>query len=129
MTRREPWIGVDLDGTLAEYQHSEVWDGSVGNPIAGMVERVKAWRAQGVLVKIFTARVAPFFEDDARSVDTQRKIVEAWCLEHLGEVLPVTATKDYDMILLYDDRAIRIQQNAGYPCTACLAAHGHFVRA
>lgn len=38
----EGWIGVDLDGTLAEYLG---WQGMghIGEPIAPMVERVKAW--------------------------------------------------------------------------------------
>ena len=48
------WIGVDLDGTLAKYG---IWDGSIGEPIPLMVERVKIWIALGVEVKIFTARV------------------------------------------------------------------------
>ena len=41
----EGWIGVDLDGTLAEYLG---WQGMghIGEPIAPMVERVKAWLAQ-----------------------------------------------------------------------------------
>ena len=52
----EGWIGVDLDGTLAEYLG---WQGMghIGEPIAPMVERVKAWLAEGKDVRIFTARV------------------------------------------------------------------------
>ena len=34
------WIGADLDGTLAEY-HGWSADGSIGNPVPDMVERVK----------------------------------------------------------------------------------------
>lgn len=108
-----PWVGVDLDGTLAEYKHMVVWDGSIGPPVPQMVERVKALRAQGIEVRILTARVA---SDDARLVAGQRRLVEAWCREHLGEVLAVTAQKDYDMVVLFDDRAVRIVENTGRPC-------------
>jgi len=50
------WIGVDFDCTLAEYHG---WNGGeLGPPIPAMVERVKAWLAEGREVRIFTARVA-----------------------------------------------------------------------
>lgn len=49
------WIGVDLDGTLAHY---DGWKGPehIGAPIPAMVERVKAWLAEGKEVRISTAR-------------------------------------------------------------------------
>ena len=52
----EGWIGIDLDGTLAEY---DGWKGveHIGKPIPSMVERVKAWIIEGKDVRIFTARV------------------------------------------------------------------------
>ena len=99
------WIGVDLDGTLALY---EGWKGSehIGAPIAPMVERIKGWLAAGVEVRIFTARVAvPEVGIVAR--------IEAWCAEHIGQALPVTATKDYGMIELWDDRAVQVIPNTG----------------
>lgn len=105
------WIGVDLDGTLAEYQG---WTGtatSVGKPIEPMVRRVKEWRKQGIPVKIMTARVSLTYEHDAIV-----KEIEAWCLEHIGEVLPITCVKDYAMIELWDDRAVRVRANNGEPC-------------
>jgi hydroxymethylpyrimidine pyrophosphatase-like HAD family hydrolase len=51
------WIGVDLDGTLAHYTG---WRGAehIGVPIPAMLERVQAWVAAGVTVKIFTARAS-----------------------------------------------------------------------
>ena len=51
------WIGVDLDGTLAEYTG---WKGidHVGKPVPAMVKRVKDWIAKGQDVKVFTARVS-----------------------------------------------------------------------
>ena len=99
------WVGVDLDGTLAEYDQ---WVGveHIGKPIMPMVERVKKWVAQGTLVKIFTARV---YRNDALTLKT----IEKWSLENIGVVLPVTCVKDYGMIELWDDRAIQVIPNTG----------------
>lgn len=54
----EPWIGFDLDGTLARY---EGWQGieHIGEPIAEMRDLMKELDYRGQKVKIFTARVAP----------------------------------------------------------------------
>lgn len=105
------WIGVDLDGTLAEYDH---WRGEahIGTPVPRMVARVKRWRRAGREVRIFTARVCAD-GGDARDVATVRRYIEAWSLKHLGEVLPVTNVKDYGMIELWDDRAVSVEKNTG----------------
>lgn len=97
------WIGVDLDGTLAEYGG---WKGtgSIGRPIPRMLERVRAWLALGRDVRIFTARAG-----DAECIP----VIEAWCVEHLGRALPVTATKDYRLVELWDDRAVQVVPNTG----------------
>lgn len=105
------WRGIDLDGTLAIYHG---WtDGSVGEPIAPMVERVKAWLAAGEDVRIFTARIAV---DDPTE---QRQIIEAWCEKHLGQVLPVTNVKDQSCIEIWDDRAVQIVINTGQRVDGC----------
>lgn len=112
------WIGVDLDGTLAKY---EGWNGGIGDPIPLMVERVKKWIAEGVEVRIFTARVgfgAGYSAESNRSDDEnfaneQRALIEAWCEKHIGKKLPVTAVKDFRMIELWDDRAIQVVLNTG----------------
>lgn len=111
------WRGVDLDGTLAVY---EDWIGPqhIGKPIVLMVERVKRWIANDENIRIFTARVhgisrlveAPGEEPQVHPVYV---VIEAWCLEHLDCVLPITCTKDYDMIELWDDRAIQVEFNTG----------------
>jgi len=51
----EPWVGVDLDGTLAEFGE---WKGAghIGRPIPAMVDAVKNLLKAGITVKIFTAR-------------------------------------------------------------------------
>ncbi len=99
------WIGVDFDGTLAEYHG---WVPELGAPVPAMVARVKAWRAEGVPVRIVTARVAS--EDHCAD---QILLIEAWCREHIGEVLPITATKDPAMLELWDDRAVTVEPNTG----------------
>lgn len=97
------WIGVDLDGTLAYY---DSWRGlhHIGAPIPLMLERVKQWLAEGKAVKVFTAR--------ANDAEAHRHI-EAWCMEHIGSVLPITSTKDYGMYELWDDRSIQVIHNTG----------------
>jgi hypothetical protein len=101
------WIGVDLDGTLAHYDH---WRGfnHIGEPIIPMVSRVKAWLKEGKEVRIFTARVASPGEMDAGA-----KYIERWCKKHIGRALAITATKDYGMVELWDDRAVQVELNTG----------------
>lgn len=100
------WIGVDLDGTLAEY-HGWVGADDIGKPIPAMLERVQAWLAAGKVVKIFTARVA---FDESGEV---RRNIEAWCLKHVGQTLEVTNAKDYGMVELWDDRCVQVEANTG----------------
>jgi len=114
------WIGVDLDGTLSTYEHGDGVD-SIGAPISRMVERIKAWRRQGLEVRIVTARVGACgtinpdgIADDNEFARKQRRMIEEWCLKHLGFKLPVTASKDFEMLELWDDRAIQVVSNTGY---------------
>jgi hypothetical protein len=104
------WHGVDLDGTLAEYGE---WRGidNIGAPVPAMVHRVQEWLREGEEVRIFTARVSPTAED--REQTAVRQYIEAWCLEHIGQVLPITHEKDYGMIDLWDDRAVQVEPNTG----------------
>ena len=100
------WIGVDLDGTLAHYD-SWVSETHIGAPVPLMVERVQRWLAEDREVKIFTARVS------GPNPAVVIAAIEAWCLEHLGEVVPVTNVKDYAMAELWDDRAVQVEENTG----------------
>jgi hypothetical protein len=114
------WIGVDLDGCLAVYGG---WKGPdhIGEPVPAMLARVKQWLAEGKDVRIFTARVAATghwvassqAHDDADFATDQVKTIQDWTERHLGVRLPVTATKDYGMEALYDDRAVQIEFNTG----------------
>lgn len=105
------WIGVDLDGTLAIY---DGWIGEdhIGAPVPKMVERVKHWLSKGVEVRIFTARVT---EIEGRDITNIKTAITNWCIEHIGQALPVTNVKDFKMIELWDDRAVRVIANTGEP--------------
>lgn len=100
--RPKDWIGVDLDGTLAHCGRR--MGGHIGDPIPAMLERVKGWIAQGITVKIFTARAA-----DPSNIPR----VHAWVLEHVDTFLEVTNVKDKHMVELWDDRAVRVVKNKG----------------
>ncbi len=97
------WIGVDLDGTLAQY---DGWQGPdhIGEPIPAMAERVKEWLGQGIEVRIVTARA---------TVVEQIQPVNAWCLKHFGRYFPVTFSKDFAMMELWDDRCVQVMPNTG----------------
>lgn len=107
------WIACDLDGTLAYYDR---WRGAehIGEPIPAMLERVKAWIAEGREVRIFTARV---WHDrsqlNEKNAQLARLAIQQWCAKHIGRVLPVTNEKDYDMIALFDDRCAQVEANTG----------------
>ncbi len=110
VTKKEGWIGVDLDGTLAHYDD---WNGHhhIGKPIQRMVDRIKHWLALGYEVKIFTARYS--------DVEHQELIVNTihdWLITeaHLPP-LEVTNVKDYHMLELWDDRAVQVIPNTGLP--------------
>lgn len=98
------WIAVDLDGTLAFY---DSWKGPehIGDPIPGMVDRVKDAIKNGIEVRIFTARA---------SVPEYIPYVEDWAEKYIGTRLKVTNVKDFKMIEIWDDRARRVRFNMGF---------------
>jgi len=104
----EKWIGFDLDGTLAHYEHWE-GPGKIGAPL----KDTEVWKAledhlaAGDHVKIMTARVA----HDPGGVE--RKAIQAWCKKRIGRVLPITSVKDQGLTKLYDDRAVAVAKNSG----------------
>lgn len=99
----EAWMGVDFDGTLAHYTE---WKGVgvLGDPIPAMVERVKAWLAEGRRVKLLTAR-----HENPDCV----LALKVWCKVHIGTVLEITGVKDRHMFELWDDRAVQVVSNTG----------------
>lgn len=110
------WIGVDLDGTLAHYAGWK--DGEVGEPIMPMLNRVKGWLAEGQEVRIFTARVGTYAgmsPEVEGMIAKQREVIQDWTEKHIGARLPVTCTKDFAMIELWDDRCVQVGMNTGEP--------------
>lgn len=103
------WIGVDFDGTLAVYHG---WGTELGAPVPLMLARVKAWIDAGREVRIVTARAAEIPGMESETAE-QVELVKAWCREHLGCELQVTAQKDYSMVELWDDRAVAVVMNTG----------------
>lgn len=122
MSSGHGWIGVDLDGTLAEYNG---WKdvAHIGPPIPKMVERIREWIRRGQAVRIFTARV---YDDGTiaggHRATLARGYIRDWCWRELGFELPITCQKDFGMIELWDDRAVRVVANTG---ERCCAADGH----
>lgn len=107
------WIGVDLDGTLAEY-HGWRGPGDIGEPVPLMLERVKQWLAKNKDVRIFTARVSPASLDrNSMTLADTKAGIWAWCRKHLGRELPITCEKDLQMVELWDDRATQVVENTG----------------
>jgi len=106
--QKQGWIGVDLDGTLAHYTE---WQGAdhIGQPVVPMLERVKGWLADGLEVRIMTARVHPSHDD----AEVCRETIKEWTLQHLGQELVVTHEKDFYMMSLWDDRAVQVCPNTG----------------
>lgn len=116
------WIGVDLDGTLATYNSGDYHRYGptyIGEPIPEMVQRVKNWLADGREVRIMTARVVdPYtykhLSDDAKTFHNEiTDAIAIWCNKHIGQELDITCVKDYQMIELWDDRAVAIESNTG----------------
>ena len=124
------WIGVDLDGTLFTYDKWVGWN-VFGEPIQPMIERVKAWLAAGVAVRIVTARVGlPVYLGDVPTHShhpwhdcrvTGEKFsdmsmalaINRHCQRHGLPTLPVQCYKDVNMIELWDDRAVQVVANTG----------------
>ena len=79
MTATAPgWIGVDLDGTLST--HDGWGDGSIGEPVPAMVQRVREWLAEGREVRMLKWLRSP--------KDTGVRVVRALSD---GEVVDVSA--------------------------------------
>jgi len=105
----EAWIGLDLDGTLAEYHGWD--DGKIGKPIPKMATRLHRWVMSGKNVRIVTARMAPSNDLEKMEADIRR-----WLRVHFNaEVakIPITCCKDRGMIELWDDRAVQVIENTG----------------
>ena len=99
-----PWIGVDLDGTLAKHNPS-IGTYEIGEIVEPMKQRVLEWLAEGICdVKIFTARAGDV---------AQKVVIHQWLRNNGLPELEVTNAKDFHMVELYDDRAVQVLFNTG----------------
>ncbi len=98
-----PWVGVDLDGTLAVWDNKSTLD-RIGPPVPAMLTFVQRMVDNGIRVKIFTAR--------AGEVSHVPK-VRTWLEKNNLPPLEITNVKDYGMERLYDDRGIQVEKNTG----------------
>jgi hypothetical protein len=105
------WIGVDLDGTLADYQG---WRGvaHIGDPVPAMLLRVRRWPLNYVHPE---DKMEQFVGANPREAEAALAAIhiQKWCQTHLGVVLPITCKKDLAMIQLWDDRAVQVEPNTG----------------
>lgn len=100
--KMRPWIGVDLDGTLARYDGTT--DG-IGPIVEPMLAKVKAILDEGIYdVRILTARAG---------VPEMIPEIEQWLEQNGLPKLAITNKKDFAMAACYDDRAITIVPNTG----------------
>ena len=102
-SQEKGWIGVDLDGTLAFHDANSPMV-RIGAPVPLMVKRVKGMIEKGYRIKIFTARA-----QDSEQILLIRK----WLKKNDLPALEITNIKDYNMIKLFDDRAVQVERNTG----------------
>ena len=114
-TNFDPWVGFDLDSTLAmgldDYSDPTV----IGEPVPAMVELAKRYLASGMTVKVFTARVS----DKARAGEIKAAI-RAWTLKHIGTELESTCEKDPGLQEYFDDKAVGVTPDTGAVKTASM---------
>ena len=97
------WIGVDLDGTLAEYDERRGME-HIGRMVQPMLKRVQGWLQSGLDVRIFTARATD---------PLLRAFIKPWLREHNLPDLDITNLKDRYLAQVWDDRAISVEMNTG----------------
>jgi len=107
------WVGFDLDGTLAKYDHFEGWD-KIGDPIEPMIEMVKSIRRRGIICKVWTARASVASRAiNNLTFEQVESVIKRWTLEHIGEELDVVTEKDCHMLCAVDDSVIQVEKNTG----------------
>lgn len=101
------WIGVELEGTLAEY--NDRFPNQIGEPVNAMLLRVKGWLNEGKTVKVLSHRA---------KAGSSNYEVNRWLREQgLGmlEVVPL----EKDMQSFWGARAVRVELNDGKLCNGC----------
>jgi hypothetical protein len=126
-------MGVDLDGTTFVYDGWTKWC-DFGPPIPAMVERIRAWSAAGVRVRAITARIGlpvrqdPYTKNPIYSLSRvnackmtgerfsdhdMHVAIMRHCGVHQVPIQGAQCYKDYNMIELWDDRAVQVVANTG----------------
>jgi hypothetical protein len=77
--------------------------------------------AVGMATWAFNREQGPHLSAQAYWQEYQRSLIECWCANNLGTILPITATKDFHMWQLYDDRCIQVVSNDGRTVEGMLA--------
>lgn len=108
------WIGVGLDGTLAEDNGLPALM-YIGAPVPRMAERVRDWLELGLDVRIVTPRVSyhPGSPEQVLNATYERDAIYQWTEQHFGRQLPVTCMVDPGMVELWDCRNVSVQPNTG----------------
>lgn len=109
---KKPWIGCDLDGTLAYHANGAFDPEHIGLPIQPMLERVRGWLAAGKLVKIVTARAV-----DKKAVKAIRDWLDGIGLHDVG----ITDTITEQTEEIWSSIAVGVVHNKGVPCEAMVA--------
>ena len=91
----EPWIGVDLDGTLAEELPGAFDPEKIGEPRKSMLRLVRLWLRKGKKVKLFTARAA-----EPKHIPP----IEVWLKKHDLDI-EITNEKDPGCTQIWDNIA------------------------
>lgn len=106
------WVGFDLDRTLAYYslEQKEL----IGEPIPHILELVKKLIHEGKDVRIFTARAnIDSYNGNHNLLEYHLQLIREWCNTHIGKVLPITCSKDFNTEKIYDDIAVHVIPNKG----------------
>jgi hypothetical protein len=103
-------IAVDLDGTLAFYDHFRGIS-HIGEPIPAAVQRLTNAVLEGHEVWIFTARACS--KQTPTDLEEAIGAIRRWCMKHFGEAFPITADKDWGFTEFWDDRAVQFRKNTG----------------
>ena len=89
--------------------------GRIGTQSIGRAENAPLVFVQGGPGAPALDLVSPLWEDFFEPLSEARGVIEAWCQEHIGQVLPITNVKDTRMVELWDDRAVQVTPNTGEP--------------
>jgi hypothetical protein len=98
-----PWVGVDLDCTLALCNRNSSMH-RIGPPVPAMLAFVQRMVDSGIRVKIFTARAGEV---------SQIPKIKKWLEKNKLPGLEITNIKDYEMKRFYDDRGVQVEKNTG----------------